>query len=65
MAQIKSKHELSCSVTELTAGLVKEFLEPVGDDSPVTIKVDYADRPGEISMVRMTASVDINSGRIY
>jgi hypothetical protein len=63
--KIKSTHTMSCDISELTAGMVKEFLHEVDDSAKLSVKIYYSDRPGEISAVTMSADVDISKGRIY
>lgn len=65
MARIESSHRLTGDLTSLTAGEIKEFLDPISDDAVVKVRVSHSDRPGEISTVTLEAEVNINAGRIY
>lgn len=64
-ARIQSTHKLTCPAGELTAQIVREFLDPLDCEAKIDIRVQNADRPGEISTVSLSAEVDIQKGRIY
>ena len=64
-ARIESTHKLTCPTSELTAGVISDFLMDIDSDAKVRVRVDNADRPGEISTVSLSADVDISKNRIY
>lgn len=53
--QIKTTHSLSCPLSDLTAEVLKNFLQDVPSGNRVSVSVSHGDRPGEISTVRFEA----------
>jgi len=48
---------------DLTADLLKEFLEPLEGNKTIAVKVDYPDIPGVAGTITFTAEVELTKNK--